>query len=853
MPVESNAAISEVGRNAQAPRTLRLRMIGTSRNGQIIELSSPRVTIGSAPNCVLQLRSANVRPLQCLIVREPSGVIVRSLAVDTLLNGQKFRDEILCRGDRLQVGPIALEVIDDGFTPNDVGTTDASQPMSTDESDSGEPTNDDARPVAVIPNQTPASLPDGLLDRIKELEQRIQGLMTETNEPEVQPETVVEPVAAAEQVPANEPPRKSDELPDAFFEQLAEWKRLTAQLEQERESAKVDLARVQRDTNHLRDRCHQLDRSRTEADERMQKLQLNVDNQMCVANVTSTRLKAEVELRHAFVLIETQQLRCELDALKVRCNEGEQARSELERSLTQSQDRCRELELRLQECTSRLSEAEARWSEVRSPEVRSEVPPASLEEVPQESSLSSATSPPPSNRLQELMRLSQSFTESNEAAPSVESPTDTKWDDDSTRRIHENDSANDPSEEIDTAKEDEALLSDFFSRMRRGTAEKPPSPPSPREESQDSQPLFSVRFLANADDLPQCVEDPSSSNPSQPDPAAHYQPEPPATSSNGQHYTEDPAAHYQPEPPARSITAQPENVEQSSVVRVEQKSNRGNCSTLPAGEPERLQDRGTDLRSRESSTRRADGEDVFERLSRAGIWKGIEAEASKTVEACPTPEASGSPPTPVAMLAGQDRHKAGDAGEEDSIESYMERLLERVRGDGSAETGQRRNEVVQLSETEPSVTEQPPLEKLPTSTSPPPEPAVLTESEYQPRSQAPEMNVNLAAMRAIANDSRKNNMRVHAQQKWSNKSQSKFVGALIGLGIAGTSFYFLDTHTEFAAIGFFTGCSIAAFWLWRAFRYRRQLFDSLQLETKPAAAEPPKPAPVEESASPVQE
>src|SRR5688572_14009567 len=101
----------------------------------------------------------------------------------------------------------------------------------------------------------------------------------------------------------------------------------------------------------------------------------------------------------------------------------------------------------------------------------------------------------------------------------------------------------------------------------------------------------------------------------------------------------------------------------------------------------------------------------------------------------------------------------------------MQRLLERVRGD-EIPAGAQESQLGGSSSSEG-------LES--SNSADPPEPTVLTASEYQPRSQAPEMNANLAAMRAIANDSRHTNMRTHAQRKWTDQSQTKFIGSIAGL------------------------------------------------------------------------
>src|SRR5687767_1118042 len=86
----------------KSSRPIRLRICGTSRNGEIIEVVSRRVTIGSAPNCVVRLRAKSVRPVECLLLREPNALVARCLSISALLNGNPFRQAQINLGDLLQ-------------------------------------------------------------------------------------------------------------------------------------------------------------------------------------------------------------------------------------------------------------------------------------------------------------------------------------------------------------------------------------------------------------------------------------------------------------------------------------------------------------------------------------------------------------------------------------------------------------------------------------------------------------------------------------------------------------------------------------------------------------------------------
>ena len=87
-----------------------MRLSGTSRDGESIQLSTAKCTIGSAPGSTLRLRAPGVQPLHCLILRGPRGVVARAVAADSRLNGVPFRDARLTPGDRLSLGPIEFVI-----------------------------------------------------------------------------------------------------------------------------------------------------------------------------------------------------------------------------------------------------------------------------------------------------------------------------------------------------------------------------------------------------------------------------------------------------------------------------------------------------------------------------------------------------------------------------------------------------------------------------------------------------------------------------------------------------------------------------------------------------------------------
>jgi hypothetical protein len=88
------------------------KMRGGEHHGRIVRLRSLKCTIGSSADCTLRLCAPGVRGLHCLVIRGEAGAVVRRWSPDTQLNGRTFDDALLKVGDRLQIGPIELELLE---------------------------------------------------------------------------------------------------------------------------------------------------------------------------------------------------------------------------------------------------------------------------------------------------------------------------------------------------------------------------------------------------------------------------------------------------------------------------------------------------------------------------------------------------------------------------------------------------------------------------------------------------------------------------------------------------------------------------------------------------------------------
>ncbi len=95
-----------------------------SVGASLANLTEAPQTIGSGPRCSVRLGGRGLRPLHCVITPGKNGPIVRRWATETRLNGLDFTEASLSAGDLLRIGSIDLRVIE---LPSDQPAGEASE------------------------------------------------------------------------------------------------------------------------------------------------------------------------------------------------------------------------------------------------------------------------------------------------------------------------------------------------------------------------------------------------------------------------------------------------------------------------------------------------------------------------------------------------------------------------------------------------------------------------------------------------------------------------------------------------------------------------------------------------------
>jgi chromosome segregation ATPase len=231
------------------------------------------------------------------------------------------------------------------------------------------------------------------------------------------------------------------------------------------------------------------------------------------------------------------------------------------------------------------------------------------------------------------------------------------------------------------------------------------------------------------------------------------------------------------------------------------------------------------------ATRQESVAELLARMGQAPEW----LEEEQGAAAIPQP----TPTTPVAASAGVPAAAAPEHSSEndESIEDYMSRLLQRVRGDDVASSYRAPTPTVRSNP--------PPSRPVPTPKAETASPAeadaassrpmsdTMSAEEFVPRSQAPEGSERMAAMRDLANTTARSAIVRHTRTQWLGRT-------LIRLGLAAGAaaacvvlILFFAGGTQAALPGAVLAAGASVYWAMRTIRNSKELVRT----RRPKAAE----------------
>jgi hypothetical protein len=201
---------------------------------------------------------------------------------------------------------------------------------------------------------------------------------------------------------------------------------------------------------------------------------------------------------------------------------------------------------------------------------------------------------------------------------------------------------------------------------------------------------------------------------------------------------------------------------------------------------------------------------VIGRLVRSGLWREGEGPAGEPATAKPLASSEEQPLPPstdnsaaISEAAVNESSAVGPAqphahasGDEESIESYMERLMHRVRGSSSLSQSTPKPASAVLSNSTPSPV--PEQAKEPEQAAPAEENPSSTQVR---RRAAPELPTDLSAMRELANTAARTAIDSHARKRKGKQATTKLFGASVTIILSAVLGYWAWQQQSFDAAG----------------------------------------------------
>ncbi len=353
----------------QVDGVLTLKVRSSEYRGRVLRIRAPKCTIGSHPSCTLRLRAEGVRSVHCVILRGREGTFIRRWAGDTCLNGARFADTRLQAGDRLNIGPIELEVLEATCPPDDAA------PIRPAAAATGQQVSDLTAELESLrrqANETESRADDAQTDLAQQLEQRAEQLVA-LKEQVTQEQTDAQQLReqlVEQQLECEEASRQSATAGQQVSDLTAELESLrrqadetqsraddsqtdlAQQLEQRAEqfvALQEQVAQERRDADQLREQSeairteHEAERQRSieqretaENELRDQRQRANEDREELVANCEAARNRvAELEQLLAEASHELSQRKPANDMVKCENDEGQRELSKW-RDLTEN-------------------------------------------------------------------------------------------------------------------------------------------------------------------------------------------------------------------------------------------------------------------------------------------------------------------------------------------------------------------------------------------------------------------------------------------------------------------------------------------------------------------------------------
>lgn len=821
---------------------LRLRIHGPRRDGQVVVVRIPKCTVGSADSCHLPLLGPGIQPVHCLVLRGRRGAVVRCLAPGTTLNGMQIQDASLFAGDRLRIGPFELEVLPTVATIQDRKTPAPAEPPAEPAAAAshapiaGHGVDRVSPPVEDSPSL--GELATTIESRINRIEGQLAELRQQDGGRAEACESKIQEIKLAQQAITSlsrqldcererhdtalaalvaERDRLAGELADAtqtagdLCGELDRVRRAHLETDATNESHLRRIAEVSAEVDRLAQRLTETNRQHQEARDQWQAHKDDLEQRLTDGVNRLARLEQEFDVvrrdhedaaaqRH-LQGSQSEELRESVRALEEQLAAQQQHQADSQAAWLNER---RELEDKFQQLEELHRQATAPTKAESVPGTSAECAAEATPETPAEITAPAEITPRPAR--QRLL----SVADLDDDRPLPPDP----W----QAPLH-----------LEAETPDEEQHQTLVSRLDQLKA----SRVAAQRQAQADHP-GEFRPYEAFNDLESRMWQASPSAAASDDSADTA---PPANFGRADGVSGD--VHDDPHddtigdvPPQPAVSARDQLFDRLNAPQSDHPAEAadGCASPVPDGEtpgappasqaitggaPDELSGTGLPAAAGDeddASPIKAAPVTAAEVLARMGQLENF-------VEEEPDSGCGGS------SIATGDTGPASDAtteiGDDDeSIEAYMNQLLARVRGGDSTVQASR-------PRTSPAVEKpwQPKLEaKDVNKTESAGETAGETvgePTEYVPRSQAPEQNLNLSAMRELANDTARSAIQTHAKKSGGDLALAKMIAAAAGIAVAGVSSFYSEQHPILSYLGVGGGLGAAAFWAWQAFFLKR--------------------------------
>jgi predicted nucleic acid-binding Zn-ribbon protein len=787
-----------------------LRVHGPGQEPRVVRIRSPKCTVGSAPGCTLRVRAAGVGRLHCWILRGSHGTVVRRLHGAAMLNGGQFDEALLTPGDRLRVGSVELEIVEcNGRIVAPLPAIESAAGHSTGPSELQSKLDDALAQIQHLQSESRQAFQSSIVaaERADQLHGALDSANDQLEDLHGELETARENIASkATQI--EDLQRQISALKDSENGQTAFAEKVrndAAAASRQCEQLRAELAGCQSEIANDR-QCWEAEKAELLRQIGKQKTELDAARNGAITQIGAMTVpfddcsgneeakKAEIQAKLAGLEQRLSAKQGEIEALQKIVGERVEVQHRLDQLTTEYDAKCRELE-----------------------EVRRQLSAAS--------DAASTANHDLEERTDALTRWQQELADREAAVSEVQ------------RRLAD--------EQAQLAAERDQLAAVQQQREQLGERQ---SELDRRAAEQDAKLAETASKLSELNDVREQLVAQQALMEEERRQLQEREQEIAVEKQRLQSRVSELDGR------ESELEARRKSLDESSTLRAVEDSAANATLSPVQGEdsPQEVEAPGGDNPS-ENPSDSGHVSSVLSRLVKAGLWRNDEPAAGPEGEqpgpilgdeviAEPVVEpAAEAPKSRVESVRQPSPPHAGAGSEDESIESYMERLMQRVRGDTPVPPSSKKSTPVPIAEKaepSPQIEQEPGAPEAPTAE----QPTHLQTNEFSPRRTAAELGTDMSALRELVNNAARSAIDHHVRKHTGKQAAGRLMGACFIVVISGVLCYWAwKTQSRPATAGALIGVGLGVSWTLASIRrmFKLKRLNNPQAE---AATPPSRPA-----------